>query len=56
MTLYKKGTCQSKTTISNNAYVCSKCGHTEVARKQASKRKQCPNCEETMNLVSTEEI
>ena len=55
MTLYKKATLKSETTISSHAYVCGSCGHTEVARKRASQEKTCPKCKGTMSLMSSQE-
>jgi len=55
MTLYKKATSKAKATISNQVYICRACGHTEIANKRASKEKDCPKCEGTMELNASKE-
>jgi len=53
MSLFKKGTCDSKVVKSSMVYICSGCGHTEIARSRSSSTKECPSCHAMMNLVTS---
>ena len=56
MAIYKTGKCSSskcEVKVSPSVYVCSDCGHTEMATGKR-KTKKCPKCGEIMNLVSNE--
>ena len=56
MAIYKKGTCKSMASVSNQAYVCSKCGYTEVIKRLEDKEKICPKCQNKMTVLSSEKI
>lgn len=54
MAIYKRGKCSdSNVKVSSSVYVCSDCGHTEIANGKR-KTKKCPKCGEIMSLVSNE--
>ncbi len=53
MSLFKKGTCNSKTLISSFVYVCNSCGHTEMAKDEQNEDRKCPKCHSRMNLISS---
>ncbi len=52
MTILKKGTCSASVTTSSKVYVCSSCGHTEMATGNSSETKECPKCHGQMMIIS----
>lgn len=54
MPLFKKGTSHSSMTVSTMVYVCSGCGHTEIASSKSGRRtKKCPRCHSQMSCMPT---
>lgn len=53
MTLIKRGTCSSAVVVSSSVYVCSKCGHTEMA-SNTNEPKNCPKCDAAMTIVNSQ--
>lgn len=53
MSIFKKGTCSSKVTISSTVYVCNSCGYTEIAKSETEGSKKCPKCNSDMSMVSS---
>jgi len=53
MSFIKKGTCDSSITVSSMVYVCSSCGHTEIA-SDGSSIKECPVCHTSMSLIASQ--
>lgn len=51
MSFIKRGTCDSSVTVSSMIYVCSSCGHTEMAG-DGSSVKECPVCHASMSLIA----
>ena len=52
MSIIKRGTCESSAIVSSTVYVCSSCGHTEIANGGSSV-KECPSCHASMHLVTS---
>jgi len=53
MSLTKRGTCDSMVVTSSKVYVCSGCGHTEIASSSSSPSRECPSCHASMHLVTS---
>jgi len=54
MSIRKSGTCESSTIVSSSIYTCPNCGHTEIVKDKEEVGKNCPKCDTSMRLISSQ--
>ena len=54
MSMIKRGTSDSTVVVASAVYMCSACGHTEMAEGDPVEGKECPTCHVKMTVVSAQ--